>query len=390
MTKASRLFASFTFIALASGCADESASARAVATTSPDGCAGGTAAGGGGASGSGASGGGGSGAGASGGGGEGGSFPEPQVLLSDLELPDDVFLFGDDVLWVEDEPSGGSTVFRCSKAGCPGGPASVVTSQDWIFSPDIEGTALYWSVWSEGNTESCPLDAPCVAPTTVVDVVDPQWDIDVDGDSLYFVAGEPDVHLIGKCALAQCDLSSLVVLATGQSRAWDIFVADGYVYWTSLGTPPAFDDGKLLRCSTNGCGDAPTIIADNRTDLNAFTVRGSRVYWAEFGDFLDTEATDTIFSCPVDGCVGGVPDLFATEVFGIDSLTADESRVYWTERGRPPFYLEGRVRSCPLDGCAAAPKVHAVQQQGASGIVVDDTNLYWTTSLGGDLMTAPK
>jgi hypothetical protein len=259
-----------------------------------------------------------------------------------------------------------------------------------MLHPDIEGTTLYWAEWSAGNTESCPLDAPCTTPTPVVDVDDPQWEIDVDEDSLYFVAGEPETHLIGKCALAACDLSSLVVLATGQSRVWDILVVDGYVYWTSLGTPGAFDDGKLLRCSTNGCGDAPTIIADNRSHLAGFTVRGSRVYWAEFGDFLEPESTDTIYSCPVDGCAGGVPDLFATDVVGIGQLTADEIRVYWTERGTSPFYLEGRVRSCPLEGCGAGPKVHAVQQQGADSIAVDETHLFWATSLAGDLMTAPK
>jgi hypothetical protein len=61
-------------------------------------------------------------------------------------------------------------------------------------------------------------------------------------------------------------------------------------------------------------------------------------------------------------------------------VVSDASRVYWTEFGDPPAVL-GSVKSCPIAGCGRGPLVYGSGY--VSGIAVDATNVYWSTSIGG-------
>jgi hypothetical protein len=50
----------------------------------------------------------------------------------------------------------------------------------------------------------------------------------------------------------------------------------------------------------------------------------------------------------------------------------------------------GHIVSCPKSGCAGAPRIVATTQASTMGIAVDATTVYWATTGGASILSAPK
>jgi hypothetical protein len=59
----------------------------------------------------------------------------------------------------------------------------------------------------------------------------------------------------------------------------------------------------------------------------------------------------------------------------------DSTNVYWTDNG-DVGQANGSVLTCPLAGCAGAPKVLAAGELNPFGIAVDSTRIYWVNEQG--------
>jgi hypothetical protein len=164
--------------------------------------------------------------------------------------------------------------------------------------------------------------------------------------------------------LATCGVTTLVASLSGpMGRGVD----EGFVYYGSRGTAPAFADGILYKVPKNG--GAPVVLA---TGLNLplnLTLDDQRVYWSNGG----TEtALGTIAAIAKTG--GAVTTLSGPLVRpGNPVLSGD--RIFWTTREQPT----GRILSAHKDGSDAAPTEIATGLANPSDLEVAGNTLVWAT-----------
>ena len=112
-----------------------------------------------------------------------------------------------------------------------------------------------------------------------------------------------------------------------QRAAFDLTVANGYVYWTNTGTPPNRSDGGVYMCSTTNCSQATALFAGDSG--GAIAADGSNVYFGAAG---------SIYRCGATACGAGpvkVPTGFAIVNFSGATLRMDARAIYWGETWGP-------------------------------------------------------
>ncbi len=203
------------------------------------------------------------------------------------------------------------------------------------------------------------------------------------------------------------DAGSVVVLASGLSSPFGLQVDANNVYWSTL-VPLS---GQILKCAKGGCGSSPTVLVDGRPEPFIVALDATRVYWTEFGgtgvascnalsgcndtptlyggagttgqgglvvqstNVYWTDATTTsIFACPVSGCSS--PTTIATNQGYLAGIAADANNVYWVQ------FDAGAIASCGLSGCGGNPKSLVSSLKQPLWLVVDATNVYWSTYVG--------
>jgi hypothetical protein len=103
----------------------------------------------------------------------------------------------------------------------------------------------------------------------------------------------------------------------------------------------------------------------------------------------DAACTDTLsdplncgycgHDCRGGKCTSGVcdPTILLSGVDAPSGITVDDTNVYFT------LYLAGQVAKCPLAGCGVAPTILSSGDTGSNGIRVNATTLFWANEGGG-------
>jgi hypothetical protein len=170
----------------------------------------------------------------------------------------------------------------------------------------------------------------------------------------------------GACSVGTC---KPVVLASGQSSPTFIALDAANVYWTN--------DSQVMKCAKGGCNDTPIVLWSGSYGLNGIAVQGSSVYWTGDG------ATGVAMQCSVAGCTYTASETLRSEPSPYLRLTAaNESDVFWTDPN-------GYIVKCAVGGCNNAP-TNVSGQNTANEIAVDETNVYWTATDNGQVLTCPE
>ena len=85
--------------------------------------------------------------------------------------------------------------------------------------------------------------------------------------------------------------------------------------------------GSSTGSGTGSVGCTPTVLASNQDDPAGIASDGTNVYWGDYHGL--------VLSCPVSGCVGGVPTTLATGQSPI-AMLVDAHNVYWANGGSTP------------------------------------------------------
>tara|TARA_R110002073_G_scaffold225022_5_gene385361 strand:- start:58436 stop:59584 length:1149 start_codon:yes stop_codon:yes gene_type:complete len=153
-------------------------------------------------------------------------------------------------------------------------------------------------------------------------------------------------------------------------RLWNLLAIPAVVALSSLGCNGAIPGGQ------------------SGSDLSCFPGEvGDADCAGEFGSGWVCEPSEQICvpaqapRCTVDVCS---PEIVAADQDGANGVALDDSHVYWTTK----FSTGDAVMRQSKSGGAA--EILAKNQKGASELVVDETHVYWLASESGDVMRAPK
>lgn len=123
-----------------------------------------------------------------------------------------------------------------------------------------------------------------------------------------------------------------------------------------------------------GC-DGPCVLASGLNHPFAMASDSNNVYWTEFGDDFGS-TNGSVKSCPVSGCGSG-PKTIATAQANPQAIVVDASNVYFSTGGSGT--VNAGIFTCPLSGCTGTP-MHIVDVGTVYGMTVDATYVYWADS----------
>ena len=205
-------------------------------------------------------------------------------------------------------------------------------------------------------------------------------DIATDGSSVYWtfasVGAGPAVQKIPTAG------GAAVTLATGQGMSsgpqecyWRIAVDAQNVYWSSNSTQ--YSIGCSVRKVPIDGGDTTTLV--DFAFLRDFTVDGTNVYYSELGT-----NPGSIQKISTNG--GPITTVVTNVVAWV--LANDENNIYWIDPG-----LNGGIgiiskteqQGGAFDGVLLGGAVFTDPLLAAEGITVEQGNIYWTETLGGDI-----
>lgn len=130
---------------------------------------------------------------------------------------------------------------------------------------------------------------------------------------------------------------------------------------------PSGDTGAI----DAGC-NGPCVLAMGLNHPFAVTSDSNNVYWTEFGDDFGS-TNGSVKSCPVSGCGAG-PKVIATAQANPEAIIVDATHVYFSTGGSSS--VNGGIFSCPLSGCTGTP-AHIVDVGTVFGMTADSTYIYW-------------
>jgi len=242
------------------------------------------------------------------------------------------------------------------------------------------------SPWVIALAAACGARAALDGPNEESDAASSNDSAAAPGDAA--TEGAADATAVVSCSSASssCDAGAVdtcdgcvppTVLATCQALPGALALDDASVLWINQGVvaspgvhnvPPTFKDGALLRCAAGGCGGAPSPIAvgiDNAW-TESFAVAGPSSYFT--ARTKDGARVVTVDDSACTSAPAGVPGA------GYD-FAADDTTVYFTA-GYAVEACSGGCASPTTLWTSPAPNIVT------SGIAVDATDVYWSTSHG--------
>jgi Domain of unknown function (DUF5050) len=237
----------------------------------------------------------------------------------------------------------------------------------------------------------------------------------VDATTVFWVDGET-IRSIDKCG------GKVSVLARGQPAAYFIAVNSDRVYWTN-----SVDNGSVV--SVGRGGGTPTTLAAEQRNAAGIALDSTYVYWANRGPTVAPPIPARLGSILRMPLGGGSPTTLASRQASPASIALDETSIYWTNDtcGGPPnrcplgallrMSLDGGESSTVLSGyygptyvtidSSAAfflwgegqylgmvplvgGQVSTLASQGASGLAVDGTSVYFSDLLLGTVLKTPS
>ena len=179
------------------------------------------------------------------------------------------------------------------------------------------------------------------------------------------------------CQGAACSsgLCAPQVLATGQANPIAIAVNSTNVYFLNNATGGT--DGQLVSCPVTGCPNPIVPLSKALDNPTALTLDGTNVYWINSSALNQTKGTG--MKCPLAGC--GATNQNRTTLFtGIATprtIAVDATKIYFGGWGTgSPNFFNGKVYSCAIGGCGAAPTTVVTPLIRASALGIDAPDLY--------------
>ena len=194
----------------------------------------------------------------------------------------------------------------------------------------------------------------------------------VDTANVYFTDGAGTVNQVPSSGGTMTQLAS-------SPSPYGITYDASFVYFTSQGTPASgYTDGAVLKVPIGGGdGGAPIALATGRPKPQAIAVDGLDVYWLEPG----ATTSGALLSCPLAGCPSNTPKVIYGMLALPYGLALDATNVYLTTSAG------GQVLSFAKS--TGASNILADSQDEPSGIAVIGGSVYWATTGGGLIQATP-
>lgn len=243
----------------------------------------------------------------------------------------------------------------CTDAECA--PRNVVTGQAGPYGVTVDADYLYWVNVDAGTIKRANKDG-----SEVVDIATGLPNLrGIAVDSTYIYWSTYTSGQIYRALKNGCSPHEL--LHSGESGAFALTVADGYLWWTIFTANPG--TGAVRRAPVAG-GTPATVLADMVDRLGGITVDGNVLYLTHADD---PGTRFTGYVARYDLTTGASQSLAS----GLDYpvfVQRDGQYLYWANGG------DGRVMRVLLDGSGQAQVL--AQGTATYGAVVDETFLYYT------------
>lgn len=230
------------------------------------------------------------------------------------------------------------------------------------------------------------------------------------GDLLWVHAVEKDPSsgkTFGAIQLLARDAAEARLFFSGKGAPESLAVDATHVYW------PDYEGGRLVRMARHGLPRLPEPLTTGLRSPRSLAIVGDTLYWASAPDRTAYRCTPSscqptafaVLPDAVTGVAASPSSVFVsgtTTVLRLDpsghvatslaslrsapfGLVAAEASVFWIEQGGPELRDSGLIAGADPDF-----QVLAEAQDGPSSIAVDDEWVYWTNSLEGTVMGAPR
>jgi len=207
-------------------------------------------------------------------------------------------------------------VWRCPKAGCPGGmETAIAPSIENVQAIAIDQANVYWT----DDVASQVLAAPLTGASAGTRL----WsgssnasplNIATDGQHVYFTSDDGRLHIVDVDGGA----ASPSTLGAAGSASLGVTVQGSQVFWTAGGA-----QGKVLETATAAPTTANTVLT-NQNVPGAIVSDGVNLYWlATDGD------AGALHTCAIDDCQSSI---LAGSMVAPCDVVVDTSAVYYTDQ----------------------------------------------------------
>lgn len=234
----------------------------------------------------------------------------------------------------------------------------VVDTGGFPFAIATDGSDVYWTDFSSGS-----LHRLSSAGGPSVELIPPRLSAGVYGLA---IAG----GFAYLCDSASGEIWKVAttggpseIIATTSCR--DLAANDTHLYWTNSDAL----EPSIRRLSLPSGLPEDFDLAGPSTNLR---LAGDHVYWTSYG-------TGEVFKRPISGLVSATNLLTTVTSGGPWGLTVDTSHVYFAEHRSS----QGSISRVPLGGGPA--EVLVANQEGAHEVVLDGSDLYWTSEFAGTI-----
>jgi hypothetical protein len=325
------------------------------------------------------------------------TLPTPKVIAVKSEI-DDVSATDAGVFWA----AGADGVFAADSDGA--NPRNLAPGHDVAMAIVASGTDVFWiehdlqrrqdvvrTTSTQGGPPTELLAGPGYAMRLTADVV-----------NTYVAFARTDGGgPVPSGAIIQVPHAGGAFTTLASTQAWpdDIVVADGNVYWLTLGAcDMACADGALWRVPIGG-GPITQLAAGLSAATSVLVLpTGFYVLGADM-DPGDAGRVGTISSCPPSGCGEGNQERTAVvSQPGLRAMASDGTSLFWLVSGT------GEARLGPGDGAIARMILASGETRDVARglapawrLAVNQSNVYWVTNsiqgfdaVSGTLMTVPN
>jgi hypothetical protein len=264
----------------------------------------------------------------------------------------------------------------CLGGACSGGscqPVVLATPGAIVNAVATDGTYVYWTSDStvaapQGSVAKCEI-ASCATTTTQLATGTSQeiWSLAVDATEGRVLFG---------------DQTGLWATTTsgGTRTAWGPSSGPTFAIWVALPVYYWSGEDQVGLYLSNGAGTyVGSAIAGLGGCVEGIATDASHVYATDW-------CNGRLLSCPLNTLCGSTPNVVATAIPDASELFYDGTALWMTSQGTgADNFADGAIYKCSATSCS----VFASAQAGASNVVSDGTDVYWTNWEGGTVMRSP-